>query len=47
MQAETPANFISHPVADAGAGILIEEEGFEGFLGVASNEILDSSEGEL
>ena len=47
MLAETPADFVGHPVADAGAGILIEKEGFEGFFGVARDEAAHPGQGEF
>jgi len=47
VEAETPADFIGHPVADAGAGVLVEEEGFEGFFGVSLDEFAHAGEGEF
>lgn len=47
VEAETPADFIGHPVADAGAGFLVEEKGFEGLFRVAFDEFADAGEGEL
>jgi len=37
VEAELPADFIGHPVPDAGADRLVEEKGFEGFFGVAGH----------
>ncbi|MFT7173376.1 MAG: hypothetical protein ACI9NQ_001596 [Paracoccaceae bacterium] len=47
VEAEAPTDFIGHPVADAGAGFLVEEEGFEGLFGVAFDEFSDAGEGEF
>ncbi len=47
VEAETPADFIGHPVSDAGAGVLVEEEGFEGFFRVSFYKFTDMGEGEF
>lgn len=47
VESETPANLVGHPVADAGAGVLIEEKGFEGLLGMALDEFPNASEREF
>jgi len=44
---ETPADFVGHPVADAGAGVLIEKEGLKRFLGVFFDELADAHQGEF
>ncbi len=47
VEAEAPADFVGHPVADAGTGLLIEEEGFEGLFGMAFDQFADAGEGEF
>lgn len=47
VEAETPTDFIGHPVADAGAGVLVKEEGFEWLFGVTFDEFANAGEGEF
>lgn len=47
VEAEAPADFIGHPVADSGAGVLIQKECFEGLFGVAFDEFANAGEGEF
>lgn len=47
VETEAPANFIGHPVADARAGVLIQEEGFEGLFGMSFDEFANAGEGEF
>ena len=47
VKAESPTDFVGHPVADAGAGVLVKEEGFERLLGVALDELANAGEGEF
>lgn len=42
VEFHAPADFVGHPVADARAGGLIEEEGFEGFFWVLGDELAGS-----
>lgn len=46
IEPEAPADFIGHPVADSRAGILVEEESFEGLFGMALDELADTGQGE-
>jgi hypothetical protein len=48
-EAGAPEDFVGHPVADAGKGCLIEEEGLDGELGVAWEDVSEAggSEGGL
>ncbi len=46
VEAHSPTDFVSHPVADAGEAALIEDEGLEGGAWTASKEPLDVSESE-
>jgi hypothetical protein len=45
VESETPADFVGHPVPDAGAGVLIEKKSLEGFVGMAREKISYSGEG--
>lgn len=47
VKAESPTDFIGHPVANAGAGVLVKEEGFERLLGMAFDELANAGEGEF
>lgn len=47
MGGEPPADLVGHPVADAGEGGLVEEEGFEGDAGTTVDEGGEVSEGKF
>lgn len=47
VEAEAPADLVGHPVADTGAGVLVEEKGFQGLFGVAFDEFTNAGEGEF
>lgn len=47
IDTHAPANFVGHPVADAGAGVLVEEERFEGLARVPLDEFANVGEGEF
>ena len=44
MRAHAPADFVGHPVADAGTGVLIEEEGLERLSRMAFDELANVGE---
>lgn len=46
MEIHAPANFVCHPVADAGEARLVEDEGFEAGAGSLFQQALYESEGE-
>lgn len=47
IDTHAPANFVGHPVADAGAGVLVEEERFEGLARVPFDEFANVGEGKF
>ena len=47
IDTHAPANFVGHPVADAGTGVLVEEERFEGLARVPLDEFANVGEGEF
>lgn len=47
VEAESPADFVGHPIANARAGVLIEEQGFEWFFGVSLDQFSHVGQGEF